>query len=53
MEFEGDLIVRICETPKYKAQIDMGGYIVSVNHTYTEEQIKHIKEYFGWDVTNL
>lgn len=39
--------------PKYVAQIDMGGCVVMVTKTYTDEQIQHIKEYFGWIVTNL
>lgn len=38
--------------PEYKAQIDLGGFIIQVKRTYTDEQIKHIKEYFGWEVTN-
>ena len=42
-----------CAMPQYKSILDMGGYIVYLTHTYTKEQIAHIKEYFGWDVTNL
>ncbi len=56
MDFKRDLTVEdfvLCEIPEYKAQIDMGGFIAYVTHPYTKKQIKHIKKYFGWDVTNL
>ena len=36
-----------CAMPQYKSILDMGGYIVYLTHTYTKEQIAHIKEYFG------
>lgn len=39
--------------PRYEAVLDMGGFMVNLTHTYTDEQIKHIKEYFGWDVRNF
>lgn len=35
-----------------KSEIDLGGYIIKSNKTYTEEQIKNIKETFGFEVRN-
>lgn len=43
----------IIEVPAYRSQIDMGSYFVNVERKYTEEQKRHIKEYFGWDVKDL
>ena len=40
--------------PKYTAIIEIGSlHIQLFNKTFTQEQIDHMREYFGWEVKNL
>ena len=40
--------------PKYTAIIEIGNWhIYLVDKTFTQEQIDHMREYFGWEVRNL
>lgn len=40
--------------PKYTAIIEIGSWhIYLFNKTFTQEQIDHMREYFGWEVKNL
>ena len=40
--------------PKYTAIIEIGSlHIQLFNKTFTQEQIDHMREYFGWEVRNL
>lgn len=40
--------------PKYSARISIGNFQINLtNKTFTEEQIKNMKEMLGWEVENL
>ena len=40
--------------PKYTAVIQIGNWHIQlVDKTFTQEQINHMREYFGWEVKNL
>ena len=40
--------------PKYTAVIQIGNWHIQlVDKTFTQEQIDHMREYFGWEVKNL
>ena len=40
--------------PKYTAVIEIGNlHIHLIDKTFTQEQIDHMREYFGWEVKNL
>ena len=39
---------------KYSAVIQIGNWYIQLkDKTYTEEQIKNMREFFGWEVENL
>lgn len=39
---------------KYSAVIKIGSWHINlINKTFTEEQIKNMREFFGWEVENL
>ena len=40
--------------PKYTAEIQIGNWHIQlIDKTFTQEQIDHMREYFGWEVKNL
>ena len=40
--------------PKYTAIIEIGNWHINLRgKTFTQEQIDHMREYFGWEVRNL
>lgn len=40
--------------PKYSARISIGNFQINLtDKTFTEEQIKNMKEMLGWEVENL
>ena len=40
--------------PKYSAKISIGNWEINLtDKTFTEEQIKNMKEMLGWEVENL
>ena len=40
--------------PKYTAKIEIGNFVIQLqNKTFTEKQIKNMREAFGWEVSNL
>lgn len=40
--------------PKYTAIIEIGNWHINlIGKTFTQEQIDHMREYFGWEVRNL
>ena len=44
----------IIQPPKYSAVIQIGNFhIYLTDKTFTGDQIKNMKEYFGWEVKNL
>ena len=44
----------IIKPPKYSAVIQIGNlHIYLMDKTFTEDQIKNMREYFGWEVKNL
>lgn len=44
----------IIRPPKYSAVIQIGNFhIYLIDKTFTEDQIKNMREYFGWEVKNL
>ena len=44
----------IIRPPKYSAAIQIGNlHIYLTDKTFTENQIKNMREYFGWEVKNL
>ena len=44
----------IIQPPKYSAVIQIGNlHICLTDKTFTENQIKNMREYFGWEVKNL
>ena len=39
---------------KYSAVIQIGSWCINlIDKTFTEDQIRNMKEYFGWEVKNL
>lgn len=45
---------RAIELPKYSARISIGDLQIDLTgKTFTEEQIKNMKEMLGWEVENL
>ena len=49
----GVVVGRNC-FPKYTAVIEIGSWhIYLIDKTFTQEQIDHMREYFGWEVKNL
>ena len=50
----GDVLSGAIELPKYSAKISIGNWEINLtNKTFTEEQIKNMKEMLGWEVENL
>lgn len=44
----------IIRPPKYSAVTQIGNFHINLmNKTFTEDQIKNMREYFGWEVKNL
>lgn len=44
----------IIRPPKYSAVIQIGNlHIYLTDKTFTENQIKNMREYFGWEIKNL
>ena len=44
----------IIKPPKYSTVIQIGNlHIYLTDKTFTEDQIKNMREYFGWEVKNL
>ena len=44
----------IIQPPKYSAVIQIGNFhIYLIDKTFTGDQIKNMREYFGWEVKNL
>ena len=44
----------IIRPPKYSAVIQIGNFYINlIGKTFTEDQIKNMREYFGWEVKNL
>ena len=44
----------IVKEPEPAAIIHIGSWHIQIfNKTFTEEQIKNMKEFFGWEVKNL
>lgn len=42
------------ELPKYSARISIGNFQINLtDKTFTEKQIKNMKEMLGWEVENL
>ena len=53
-EFPKVLKSNIIKPLKYSAAIQIGNWCINlIDKTFTEDQIKNMKEYFGWDVKNL
>ena len=53
---EGAISLKGCkiELPKYSARISIGSWQINLtDKTFTEEQIKNMKEMLGWEVENL
>lgn len=50
----GDVFSGAIELPKYSAKISIGNWEINLtDKTFTEEQIKNMKEMLGWEVENL
>ena len=46
--------LRAIMSPKYSAKISIGDWEINLtNKTFTEKQIKNMKEMLGWEVKNL
>lgn len=54
-DFDSSVFWEPIQVVKYNAEIDLGGTIIQLRRDkpFTEKQIKHIKEYFGFDARNL
>ena len=51
---EAPEVANVIRPPKYSAVIQIGNlHIYLTDKTFTEDQIKNMKEYFGWEVKNL
>ena len=49
-----DSVIKTTCVPKYTAVIEIGNlHIYLIDKTFTQEQINHMREYFGWEVKNL
>lgn len=49
-----DVLSGAIELPKYSAKISIGDWEINLtDKTFTEEQIKNMKEMLGWEVKNL
>ena len=49
-----DVLSATIELPKYSAKISIGNWEINLtDKTFTEEQIKNMKEMLGWEVENL
>ena len=56
IEYESAIPFKGCaiELPKYSAKISIGSLQINLTgKTFTEEQIKNMKEMLGWEVENL
>lgn len=56
IEYESAIPLEGCTIalPKYSAKISIGNFQINItNKTFTEEQIKNMKEMLGWEVENL
>ena len=56
IEYESAIPLEGCtiELPKYSARISIGNFQINLtDKTFTEEQIKNMKEMLGWEVKNL
>ena len=53
-QLEAPEVTNIIQAPKYSAIIQIGNWhIYLIDKTFTEDQIKNMREYFGWEVKNL
>ena len=53
-QLEAPEVANIIQPPKYSAVIQIGNlHIYLTDKTFTENQIKNMREYFGWEVKNL
>ena len=53
-QLEASEVTNIIRPPKYSAVIQIGNlHIYLTDKTFTEDQIKNMREYFGWEVKNL
>ena len=53
-QLEAPEVANIIQAPKYSAVIQIGNlHIYLTDKTFTENQIKNMREYFGWEVKNL
>ena len=53
-EFLENSKANIIKSLKYTAVIEIGNWHIQlINKTFTQEQIDHMREYFGWEVRNL
>ena len=53
-QLEAPEVANIIRPPKYSAVIQIGNFhIYLTDKTFTENQIKNMREYFGWEVKNL
>lgn len=49
-----DELLYKCNFNNPTAVIQIGSLAINIyNKTFTESQIKNMKEYFGWDVSNI
>ena len=49
-----DFEVSTIQPKKYSAVIWIGNWCIQIkDKTFTEEQIKNMREFFGWEVKNL
>lgn len=56
IEYESAIPLEGCtiELPKYSVRISIGNFQINLtDKTFTEEQIKNMKEMLGWEVENL
>lgn len=56
IEYESAIPLEGCtiELPKYSARISIGNFQINItDKTFTEKQIKNMKEMLGWEVENL
>ena len=53
-QLEASEVANIIQAPKYSAVIQIGNFYINlIGKTFTEDQIKNMREYFGWEVKNL
>ena len=54
LQLEASERIAFIQPMKYSAVIEIGNWHINlVDKTFTEDQIKNMKEYFGWEVKNL